>query len=300
MNLTVNARASDTGSAFDNTRDRIASWVRELETHPASLVGVRSVADLRDAKASQRLGLILGFQDTVPVEDDLERIEEFYDLGVRIIQLTYNVTNRIGSGCLASHDAGLSELGVEAVSRMDERRVLIDLSHCGPRTTLDGIRTSTRPVAITHSGCIAVFRHPRSKDDATLRLLAERGGVVGIYLMPFLNPSGPPSAAHVLAHIEHALNVCGEDHVGIGSDQGIVPLDVGGDFVVRFEAVSQQRAAAGIAAPREDTIPYVSDLNHPRRLEAIADEMATRGHASRVIEKVLGANFMRLFEEVWG
>lgn len=300
VNLTVNASASDAGSAFDNTRNRIADWTREIEAHPASLAGVRAVADLRDAKARQRLGLILGFQDTVPVEDDLGRIDEFYDLGVRIIQLTYNIANKIGSGCLAPDDGGLSELGVEAVSRMDERRVLIDLSHCGPRTTLDGIRASERPVSITHSGCTAVFDHPRNKDDATLRLLAERGGVVGIYLMPFLNPSGPPSSAHVLAHIGHALNVCGEDHVGIGSDQGIVPLDVSGDFAARFEAVSQQRAAAGIAAPREDTIPYVPDLNHPRRLETIADRMAARGHPSRVIEKVLGANFMRLFEEVCG
>ena len=135
---------------------------------------------------------------------------------------------------------------------------------------------------------------------AEMLKLAENGGVVGIYLMPFLNPSGPPSAAHVLAHIEHALDVCGEDHVGIGSDQGIVPLDVGGAFTARFEEVSRQRTAAGIAAPREDTIPYVPDLNHPRRLETIADHMSARGHASRVIEKVLGANFMRLFEEVWG
>ena len=94
--------------------------------------------------------------------------------------------------------------------------------------------------------------------------------------------------------------MCGEEHVGIGSDQGIVPLDVGGDFAERFEDVSKQRIAAGIAAPREVTIPYVPDLNHPRRLEAIADQMAARGHANRVIEKVLGANFMRLFEEVWG
>ena len=300
VNLTVNARAGVDGSAFDNTRARIATWARELVANPATLVGVRSVADLRDAKASQKLGLILGFQDAVPIEDDLGRIEEFYELGVRIVQLTYNVVNKIGSGCLAADDGGLSELGVEVVDCLDERRVLIDLSHCGPRTTLDGIRASRRPVSITHSGCRAVFDHPRSKDDATLRLLAENGGVVGIYLMPFLNPSGPPSAAHVLAHIEHALDVCGEDHVGIGSDQGIVPLDVGGDFTARFEEVSRQRTAAGIAAPREDTIPYVPDLNHPRRLETIADHMSARGHPSRVIEKVLGANFMRLFEEVWG
>jgi membrane dipeptidase len=129
--------------------------------------------------------------------------------------------------------------------------------------------------------------------------MAERGGVIGIYLMPFLNPSGPPTAEDVLAHIEHALDVCGEDHVGIGSDQGIVPLDVSGDFNERFEQVSARRSALGIAAPREDTIPYVPDLNHARRLETIASMMEARGHSSAVIEKVIGGNFMRLFGEVW-
>jgi membrane dipeptidase len=260
---------------------------------------VTTTAELRGAKSKNQLGVILGFQDGVPFEDDLGRLDEFYGMGVRIIQLTYNVENKIGTGCLAPTDAGLTQLGREAVARMDDLGMLVDLSHCGPQTTLDGIAASTRPVSITHSGCRAVYDHPRSKDDATLKLLADRGGVVGIYLMPFLNASGPPSAAHVIEHIEHALDVCGEDHVGIGSDQGIAPLDVSGDFPTQFDAVSAQRSAAGIAAPREDTIPYVPDLNHPRRLETIADLMAGRGHGDRVIEKVLGANFVRLFGEVW-
>ena len=299
VNLTVNARATDDGSALENTSARISEWMREIEAHPNVLSSVRSVADLRSAKETGRLGLILGFQDSVPVEDDLTRMDDFYDLGVRIIQLTYNLTNKIGAGSLVPNDSGLTELGAEAVARMDELGIVVDLSHCGTRTTLDGIRASRRPVGITHSGCKAIFDHPRSKDDETLRILADRGGVVGIYLMPFLNPSGPPTAEDVIAHVEHALNVCGEDHVGMGSDQGIVPLDVSGDFPALFESVSAQRSAAGIAAPREDTIPYVPDLNHPRRLETVADLLAARGHSSRVIEKVIGANFVRLFDEVW-
>ena len=117
--------------------------------------------------------------------------------------------------------------------------------------------------------------------------------------MPFLNPVGAPTAEDVIIHVEHALNICGEDHVGIGSDQGIVPLDVSGDFQAQFEAVSARRAAAGIAAPREDTVPYVPQLNHSRRMETIAGLLADRGHERRVIEKVLSGNFMRLFSEVW-
>jgi len=300
VNITVNARPTDNESAYQTTSTKVAAWVAEAEARPESLSVIRSAGDIRTVKGRGGLGLILGFQDALPIEDDLDRIDEFYDQGLRIIQLTYNVVNKVGVGCLAPEDTGLTALGREAVARMDDLGILVDLSHCGPRTTLDGIRTSNGPVSITHSGCNAVYRHPRSKDDEALRLLAEQGGVFGVYLMPFLNPSGPPSADDVIAHIEHALDVCGEDHVGIGSDQGIVPLDVSGGFPEAFDAVSAQRSAAGIAAPREDTVPYVPDLNHPRRLETIGEMMAARGHGATVIDKVLGVNFMRLFEEVWG
>jgi membrane dipeptidase len=299
VNLTVNGRASEGESAHDATWGRIREWERELEAHPDVFALVRGVDDIRGAKETGRLGLILGFQDTVPVQDDPARLDAFHGAGLLVVQLTYNVENRVGSGSLVPSDRGLTDLGRDVVARLDELGIVVDLSHCGPRTTLDGIEASTNPVAITHSGCNAVYRHPRSKDDEALRAMAERGGVVGIYLMPFLNPSGPPSAEDVLAHVEHALDVCGEDHVGIGSDQGIVPLDVSGDFAERFEQVSAQRSALGIAAPREDTIPYVPDLNHPRRLETIASMMEARGHSAAVIEKVIGGNFLRLFEEVW-
>ena len=299
VNLTVSARPSGSESAYEATVAKIAGWVREAEAHPDVLSVVRSVEEIRAVKGRGGLGLIFGFQDTVPFDEDLGRLDDFYADGLRIIQLTYNAENRIGVGCLSPNDTGLTDLGIEAVARMDELGILVDLSHCGAQTTIDGIQASTGPVSITHSGCNAVYRHPRSKDDDTMRLLADRGGVFGVYLMPFLNASGPPTAEDVLTHLEHALDVCGEDHVGIGSDQGIMPLDVSGDFPAAFDAVSAQRSAAGIAAPREDTIPYVPDLNHPRRLETIGEMMSARGHTAAVIDKVLGQNFTRLFAEVW-
>lgn len=299
VNLTVNGRGDEEVGPYEATIARITAWDRELEAHPDVLSPGRSVADIMAARTSNRLALVYGLQDGVPFEDDLGRLEALHAAGVRIIQPTYNVQNALGAGCLAPEDGGLTEVGRDAVARMEALGILLDLSHCGLRTTLDGIEAAEGPVSITHSGCKAVFDHPRSKDDEALRLLAERGGVVGIYLMPFLNSAGPPTAEEVIIHVEHALDVCGEDHVGIGSDQGIVPLDVSGDFQAQFEVVSARRAAAGIAAPREDTIPYVPQLNHPRRMETIAGMMADRGHERRVIEKVLGANFMRLFSEVW-
>ena len=300
VNVTVSVPSTAESSAFENTAARMNAWAAEINAHPDVFAAARSIDDIREANRSNRLGLVFGFQHAGSFEDEVERLDAFYSSGLRIVQLTYNVQNRLGAGCLVPQDEGLTPIGYDAIARMDDLGILVDLSHCGAQTTLDGIEASTRPVSITHSGCNSVFRHPRNKDDATLRLLADGGGVVGIYLMPFLNSDGPPSASHVIEHIEYALNVCGEDHVGIGSDQGIVPLDVSGDFSQRFEAVSAQRSALGIAAPREDTIPFVPELNDPRRLETIAALMLARGHSERVVEKVIGANFLRLFGEVWG
>jgi membrane dipeptidase len=299
LNLTVGVVGAAAPDPFEGTVTRIAAWEREVDRHPDALRRVRTAADLADAKASGRLGLIYGFQDVVPFGGNLDRIALFQGLGVRIVQLTYNDRNFVGDGSLEPNDGGLSRMGHAAVARMNDLGILVDLSHCGARTTLEGIRASAVPVSATHTGCSAVFAHPRNKDDATLRLLADRGGVAGIYLMPFLNPAGPPTAEDVLRHVEHALGVCGEDHVGIGSDQGITPLDVADPFPAQFAAVSARRQAMGIAAPREDTPPYVPELNTPKRMEMIADLMAERRHGDRVIEKVLGGNFARLFGEVW-
>lgn len=295
VNVTVSA------GDFETTVARIARWEAEIERWPETLLRVRSLDQLQEAKRTARLGLIYGFQDTVPVDRDLDRIQLFADLGVKVMQLTYNVRNWVGDGCLEPANGGLSNYGRQFVARMNELGVLVDLSHCGQQTTADGIRASSQPVAISHSGCSAVAPHPRSKRDEELRAMADGGGVVGIYLMPFLSPGTVPTAEDVLAHIEHAIQVCGEDHVGIGSDLSITPIDGSEAYWSAHRDFVAGRIARGIAAPAEDpaVLFTVPDLNTPRRMELIADAMAARGHASARIEKVLGGNWVRLFGEVW-
>lgn len=298
VNVTVGV-IGEMPNPFEETVKDLARWEREIDRHSDVFARIRTVADLRRAKEAGRVGLIYGFQDTVALEADLERMDAFHALGVRIVQLTYNGRNRVGDGSLEPGNAGLSRFGVELVERMNDLGVLVDLSHCGQRTTAEGIARSRRPVAITHTGCRAVFDHPRNKADEALRACAERGGVVGIYLMPYLNASGPPSADDVVRHLEHALGTCGEDHVGIGSDQSIHPIDASPDYYRRVEEEVARRRALGVSAPREDTAPFVPELNDARRMERLADRMSARGHPDRIIEKVLGANFERLFGDVW-
>jgi len=301
VNVTVNGNGVG-AMAFEQTVRAVAFWARELAQHPGVWTPVRTEADVRGAKASKRVGIILGFQDTTMYENDLSRVDLFHDMGVRIVQLTYNVRNLAGDGCLERANAGLSAFGRALVGRLNSLGSLVDLSHCGRQTTMDGIETSVKPVAVTHSGCSAIADVPRNKPDDILRRLADRGGVVGIYLMPFLRVSGQPMAEDFMRHLTHALDVCGEDHVGIGSDNSITPIELTPEFRQIHRESIMARRARGISAPGEDpdVFTFVPDINSPRRLELIADLMAKAGHSSARIEKVIGGNWMRLLGEVWG
>ena len=298
----VNVTVSGGGvgdEAFESTLRNIAYMEREVDAHPDVFLRIRTAADLEAANASRRLGVILGFQDTTMLGTDVRRVDRFHADGVRIIQLTYNQENAVGFGCLHPEDGGLTAFGHDVVARMDDLGVLVDLSHCGDRTTLDGIGASRHPVAITHSGCRALFDHPRSKDDDTLRALAERGGVIGIYMMPFLNPEGPPTADDFFRHVEHAVQVCGEDHVGVGSDNSITPTVADDAYMTALTAFADERARLGIGAPREHEVLFVPELNAPDRMLRVAEGLLERGHSETRVEKILGGNFRRLFEEVW-
>ena len=189
------------------------------------------------------------FQYPQPIED-LDHMELFQQLGVRVMQLTYNNRSLLGDGCLEPGNAGLSKLGKAAIAKMNQLGIAVDLSHSGQRTTAEGIEVSTKPVLITHSGCNAVFQHPRNKDDKDMRTLADRGGVMGIYFMPYLVASPTlPAREHVLQHLDHALKVCGEDHVGIGSDGVIDTFPDTPEQRKAFADDAARRKQLGIAAP---------------------------------------------------
>lgn len=280
----------------------IARWERDLRAHPDLLMKIGRAADLATAKSTKRLGLIYGFQDGVAIGEDLSRVALYHAFGLRIVQLTYNVRNAFGDGCLQPENGGLTPLGRELVAELDARRVVVDLAHCGQRTTAEAIAASRGPVAISHSACRAIVDVPRSKRDEELRAMAQKGGVVGIYLMPFLARRGAPTSEDLVRHIEHALKVCGEEHVGIGSDLSITPHKVDAEYMRVHRTFVEGRMKAGIAAPGEDPeVPmFVTDLNSPRRMELIADKLLARGHSEARVEKIIGGNFARLVRDVWG
>ncbi|MDH4062836.1 MAG: dipeptidase [Acidobacteriota bacterium] len=294
INVTVSA------DDFEATARNIALWQGEADRYPTLLSVVRRHADIAKAKADGTLGLILGFQNTEMLGRDLSRVEVFHRLGVRIIQLTYNDRNLLGDGCLEPGNAGLSTYGRQVVERMNALGIAVDLSHCGTQTTADGIAASTKPPLITHSGCREVYRHPRSKEDRELKAMADKGGVVGIYFMPFIGPGpGAPTIEMLMRQIDHAIKVCGVDHVGIGSDLSTMPIAETPEYLSEATKFVNARQSRGISAPDEERPLFIPELNHSRRIEGVARGLQQRKYSTEVIEKIIGGNFHRAFGVIW-
>lgn len=287
---------------FEQTVREIAHWDAVVRRHPADLLKVLTAEDILRANREGRIGLIYGFQNTTMLGSDASRADVFANLGVRIVQLTYNPANAVGDGSMAPENRGLTPFGREVVERLNANRVMVDLSHSGEKTCLEAARASKQPISINHTGCRALTDLPRNKTDAELRLVAERGGFVGIYFMPFLNPTSKATADDVVAHIEHAVNVCGEDHVGIGTDGGITTIDDLDAYGARIAKEIADRRAAGIGAKGEnpDTLPFVIDLRGPSQFHDLADRLRRRGYSDARIEKILGLNFVAYAKAVWG
>jgi membrane dipeptidase len=300
VNITVN-EVGNGPDRFEKTIDDIAGVEYEITAHPDLFLKVLRAGDLKLAKSSGRMGLIYGFQDTSMLDGDLKRLEVFHNLGLRICQPTYNVRNLMGDGCLEPADAGLSNLGRQFIGEVNRLQILLDLSHAGRRTISEGIEAAKAPMAITHTGCRALADLPRNTDDSSLKALADKGGVVGIYFMPFLRTSGQPHAEDLALHLEHAVNVCGEDHVGLGTDGTISGVEINDAFKASFRKSVEQRQKAGISAPGEsaDVFTLIPEYNDPLRFLKLADDLVRRGWKPSRVDKILGANFARLFSEVW-
>lgn len=298
----LNATIPSPGDDHATTLSKIESTLALIKRYPSHFRLVTKASDVLLAKKQQQIGIIMGFQSTEMFADDLNQIDFFARNGVRYMQLSYNGASQFGSGGLVKNDKGLTVLGQEALQRMEKNKVLVDLSHAGQKTVAQAIKESTRPLTISHTGCNGVYRHPRNNDDAELKAVADKGGVVGIYLMPFLEGGDSELKAEaLLRHIDYAVNLCGEDHISIGSDQGVVPVNDGPAYREAIRQEVKRRIAAGISAPGEtpNRPPFIAELNSEKRMELIAWHLSKRGYRGSQIEKILGLNLLQLYRAVW-
>jgi len=297
----IKATIGGSGNDYATTLEDIAAFDGAIAKNSDLLMQVRSAADIALAKRSGKLGIIYSFEGVNMLDGKPERIAEFSARGVRVMQLGYNKPSPFAAGVLSEQpSSGLTARGRDAIARMNALGVSLDLSHADEKSTLDAIAASSKPVLVTHAGCSAVYAHLRNKSDAVLRAVAAKEGVVGIYELSFLAKyPAQPKLDDYIAHMAHALDVCGEDHVGIGSDALLMPFDTSRESMQAWNKDIADRKAAGVGAPGEGPPPFVIGLNRPDRSALIAAALSKRGYSDRVVEKVLGTNFQRVFEQTW-
>ena len=273
----------------------IASYDRYLAANPELFIKATSVADVARAQREGKLAVFYLFQTSTQFGRDLATVDEYYGLGVRSSQITYNYQNWAGAGCKERTGAGLTEFGLELVEKMNQVGMLIDLSHANMQTMADAIEASKVPVIVSHTACMSVFENTRNTTDENLRLLADRGGVVGIcQIRPFIADIRQGSFERYLDHIEHAIKVAGIDHVGIGSDRDHRVIEMSDEYIAEL------KAEEGANFNEADWPLFMDELNGPRRMEAIWDGLKGRGLGEADLEKVMGGNVYRIYAEVIG
>lgn len=292
-NHTVTSPSSD----FETAVLDMATCRRWIADHAEQGLLATTVADIHGAKESGREAIIFGPQNTEFIGTDLRKLEAAYELGVRVLQLTYQRQNWVGAGCGEARDAGLSTFGRGLLAEMATLGIVVDLSHCGAETAAQTISASSQPVIFSHAHPAAVTPHVRAKNDDLLRALAERGGVIGItalsaFLADPAQPQRRPGLEAFARHMEYLLELIGEDHVGIGLD---------------FDETNtpEKFAAARREHPELDTgfgwdDKRIHDLTNAGEETNVTRLLVSLGLSDAAILKVLGGNFLRVFGQVWG
>lgn len=271
--------------------DRLLDWQSRFMSHADLIVPARTASDIIAAHASGRTAVVLGFQNTAPLEDDPRLVGLFRDLGVRIIQLTYNAQNAVGGSCFETADSGLSRFGRRVVAEMNRAGVLVDCAHVGDRTTRDAIEASATPIAITHANPRWFCDSPRNKPDAILNALVERGGVVGVTLYPHFIGGPTTTLEQFAGMIVKLADQVGIQHVAFGSDLARKWTDH--DLVeLRNGRLDPQPPSASWPAWPDW---FRSAADFPRLLEGLA----RAGLADDEVAAVAGGNWLRLFKTVW-
>lgn len=282
------------------TLARIAAWHRLLRVRDDVLLVETAVA-AQQAKRDGKIGIFLHMQGADPIEDNLDLIDLYKALGVGMIQLTYNVVNRAGSGCEVDSDEGLTSYGRAVVERLNACKVIVDCSHTGLRTSFDAIERSKAPVVLSHSNPASVHASARNVPDALIDAIAKTGGLIGIAGFPaMVAPHARPTLDDFARHIDAIVQRVGCDHVGLGIDY------YWGQAGVASDAAASESYREAVAAGRwSDAYPppphhYPQGIETPRALGALTACLLQRGYSGGDVRKILGGNWLRVMREVWG
>jgi membrane dipeptidase len=272
----------------------VAQWNGFIAAHDEHLMRIDSAADLNRVKASGKIGVLIGLQNSEHFRNPND-VDTFHSLGQRVSQLTYNARNLIGNGATERRDDGISDFGVGIIQRMNRAGMAVDVSHCGDRTTLDAFEASKQPVLITHSNCRALApNHPRCKTDEAIQSMAKSGGVMGITgVRMFVKNDEPTTIEHFLDHFDHVRKLVGVQHLGVGSD-----IDLDGYDDMPPPELQRLRASYKGSYGFRDKID-IEGVDHPKRMFDLTEGLIRRKYSDADIEAVLGGNFKRALSQIW-
>jgi membrane dipeptidase len=303
--VTIAAPTVGAMEGIDVTMRAVAGWkafIARNSGNAGKVMQVASVADMRQAKKEGRLGLLFHFQGTDPMEDNLDMVHAYKALGVGIMQLCYNIRNRVGDGADERQDSGLSYFGVEMIKAMNEARVIVDTAHTGIKTSFDALDVSERPVICSHGNPRKVKESHRNLPDDLIKAIAGQGGVIGMVGFPaFVADSTKPTLDHFIDHIAYTADLVGIDHVGLGIDyyqaqHGVMPDEEAKKQYDGFIASGKWRPGTYPPPPHR----YPEGIETPRTMPALTKRMLERGFSAADTRKVLGENWLKVYEQVWG
>jgi membrane dipeptidase len=253
--------------------------------------------DIEKAKKNGKKGILLNFQSMQHINTDIDLVELYYMQGIRVMQLTYNSKNPVGTGCTAMRDRGLTEFGINVVHKMNELGIVVDVSHCGMQTSMDAVNNSKDPIIASHTFSKALYEHDRGKTDEFLHAIAGKGGYVGILAVPgFLTVNQTTTIEDWLDHVDYIVNLIGIDHAGIGTDYyGFsVPDNLAakiGEFMEVLGFRPEHRASF-----LDKMKGFESYVQFPNLISGLIE----RGYSDQEIGKIAGSNFLKLFKRVVG
>ena len=290
----INATTA-TWENYSQTLDNIAVWYSKFNSR-TDISLIRKVDDIFKASDNGQVGIIIGFQNASPIENNLDYLYTFDELNVKIIQFTYHERNLLGNGCYERVDEGITNFGIDAIKIMNEVGILIDLSHVGIVTTMETIDYSEKPIAITHANPKSYHNVPRNKTDEALKLMASKGGIVGVTaIAPFLKKGNASTVEDYVDAISYTVDLVGLDHVGVGTD---FTQDQPEEF---WRYIGSQQGTKFPSTFTDVTTPsnYPINFETPDKFPVLIDTMENKGFSSEEIAKILGLNWIRVFQEVW-
>jgi len=266
--------------------------------HQEFIVRGETIDDIRRAKENGQIAFIASLEAATAIENEVDRLDILYGLGIRSSGIAYSEANTLGSGLKEARDGGLTEFGRQAVRRMNKLGIAIDVSHSGDQTSLDTIEVSDKPIFITHAGARGLWDSKRMKPDTVLKAMAAKGGVIGIEAAPHttLTKKNPKhSIESFMEHFEYCADLIGIDHVAFGPDT------LFGDHVGLHHYFAKQlsiKSAHGAQAFEE--VEFVDGIENPAEaFPNIVRWLVKHDYSDGDIAKAIGGNVMRVLQEAW-